>query len=424
MQKIIILNSGKCSWGRCVFCGWGKHDFEVDSKELIKTFNENVDDKVTSLKIFGSGSFLDEKQFPIKFLKHAARVMKDRELIIESRPEYVTREKLGLFKGVKLIVAIGLEAADDAVLRKLRKGMTLKKFNKACKLIHEYEFKVKGYILVNPPFNYKGLLQKSVKHGLKHCDELVLINTYPHAKAELFNYWIKSEWKPINKEEFNEATEKYNDDKRIKLDFDNYSFEPRFEKQERLTGVGRKYLVHPYFTVWQDYFTRFYKRPADKTIILFLPCSKRKPYYKSRTHKTIRRMISGFPFYNKLHIVVISNPGVIPVEFSGKYPFNNYDWNERKETESIKDEYLRVTEERVINYLKAQKYEHYLSYFKPDSESGIALKNACRKLRIKLIDLCSKDVYEKEKDKRNPLIQRGMLEALRIKVKVFSGMLK
>lgn len=416
MQKTIILNSGKCSWGRCIFCGWGKHDYEISTDKLIKAFNENVDESVTSLKIFGSGSFLDEKQFPTEFLKHAAKVMQGRELVIESRPEFVTREKLDLFKKVKLVVAIGLEAADDEVLRKLRKGLTLKKFKKASDLIREYGFRVKCYILVNPPFDYKGLLNKSVKHGLKYCDELILINTYPHAKAELFNYWIKGEWNPINEDEFNNVTSKYKD-KGIQLDYSNYAFEPRFIKQDRLIGVGHDYLVHPYFNVWQDYFIRFYKRPVDKSIALFLPCSKRKPYYKSRTHKTIRRMITGFPFYKKIHIIVISNPGVIPVEFSGKYPFNSYDWDEKNETKKIKEEYLKVTEERVINYLRAHEYEHYLSYFKPDSESGIALKKACMKLRIKLINLCDNESYKGEKDKRNPLIQRRMLEAMKEKLK-------
>ncbi len=417
MEKTLILNSGACSWGRCIFCGWGKHRFKVDAKALMKIFDENVDEKVACLKIFGSGSFFDKKQFPMDFLKHVAKVMRGRKLVVESRPEYVTPEKLELFKGVKLVVAMGLEAADDEVLKKLRKGVTLEKFKKACELIHKYGFKVKGYILVNPPFDYKGLLDKSVKFGLKYCDELVLINTYPHAKAELFDYWISGKWGPMNEEEFNKVTKKYRGNKKIKLDYSNYAFEPRFEKKKRIVGVGKKYLLHPYFNVWQDYFVRFYKRPKDKNVVLFLPCSKRKPYYKSRTHKAIRRMIAGFPFYKNMHIVVISNPGVIPIEYSDKYPFNAYDWDERKETKKIKEEYLKVTEERVKNYLKAQKYKRYLSYFRPESESGIALKNACKKLRIRLHDLCDKEVYEKVKDKRNPLIQREMLNALKEKIK-------
>lgn len=419
MQKTVILNSGKCSWGRCLFCGWGKLDYKVDANELIRTFNESVDDKTTSVKIFASGSFLDEKQFPTEFIKHVSSVMKGKDLIIESRPEHLSQDKLTLFKGVNLTVAIGLEAADDEVLRKLCKGLTLESFKKASELVHSFKFKVKGYVLVNPPFDYKGLLDKSVKFGLENCDELVLINTYPHAKAELFDLWVGGEWKPINEDDFNNLTSKYKSNPKISLDFNNYNFEPHFpiDKQKKLIGVGHDYLLHPYFNVWQDYIVRFYKRPADKPIVFFLPCSKRKPYFKSQTHKFIRRMIAGFPFYKKIHIVVISNPGVIPIEFSGKYPFNAYDWNELKETKEIKDEYTRVTEERVINYLKSQRYDHYLSYFKPDSESGIALKNACKKLKIKLVDLCDEEAYKKIKDKRNPLIDRGMLDAMKNNLK-------
>jgi len=421
MQKTIILNAGKCSWGRCIFCGWGKHDYEVNAESLIKSFNEKVDESVTSLKVFGSGSFLDQNQFPLEFLKHAAKIMQAKELIVESRPEHITKENLALFKGVKLTVAIGLEAADDEVLKKLRKGITINQFINACKLVHDQGFRVKAYILVNPPFDYPGLLDKTVDLGLKNADELVLINTYPHAKAELFDYWIRGEWKPINEAEFNDKVKKYAD-KRIKFDFDNYSFEPRFpqEKQERLVGVGLDYLLHPYFNVWQDYITRFYKKPIDKTIALFLPCSKRKPYFKSQTHKFIRRMIAGFPFYKKIHLVVISNPGVIPVEFSDKYPFNSYDWNEINETPEIKKTYIKLTEERVINYLRSHQYDHYLAYFKPDSESGIALKQAFSKMKIKFFDLCDEGTYKKLKDKRNPLIDRLMLQSMKLKLKGFS----
>jgi archaeosine synthase len=412
MKKTIILNSGKCSWGRCIFCGWGKHDFEINTEALINTFDASVDPGVTSLKIFGSGSFLDYKQFPKEFQEHVAKVMKGKELVIESRPEYVTKESLSVFKGVKLVVAMGLEAADNKVLKKLRKGVTLTSFKKACKLLHDHGFKAKGYILVNPPFDYKGLLNKSVKFGLENCEELVLINTYPHAKAELFNYWIKGKWSPINEEEFKERVKKYKS-RKISLDFDNYSFEPRFEKQERLIGVDKKYISHPYFNVWQDYFTRFYKKPEDKDIALFLPCSKKKPYYNSRTHRAIRRVIAGYDWYKRVHIIVISNPGVIPIEFSGKYPFTAYDWNERKETPAIMKEYIKVNTERVKNYLRGYEYKKVFSYFKPESESGLCLENACKELRIKLVKLVDKKVYEKLKDKRNPIIHPLMLRAFK-----------
>ena len=411
-MKAIVLNAGKCSWGKCLFCGWGKDCASMSTKELIEKFDrEKGSDGV---KFYCSGSFLDDNQFPVKFQKHVARAMKGKELYIESRPEYITSAKLELFKGVKLTVSLGLEVADNKVLKKLMKGITLEQFKKACELIHKHDFKVKAYALVNPPFDYEGLLDKTVAFAQENCDELVLINTQPHSKSGLFDLWIKGEWTPLSEEEFYERTKKH---KKVQLEPSNYAFIPSFleSKRSNLRGVGVEFIDHPHFNVWQDYISRIYKKP-DKDIALFLPCSKKKPYYNSRTHKAIRRTITGFDWYKKLHIIVISNPGVIPIEFADKYPFNAYDWNERYETKAIMKQYIKINTERVKKYLQRHKYKKVLSYFKPESESGLCLENACKELKIKLVKLVNLKTYSKFKDKQNPLIHPLLLRAFKDKI--------
>ncbi len=413
-MKAIIINSGKCGWGKCVFCGWGKHKYDIDADRLIEKFDK---EKAECVKIFCSGSFLDKEQFPVKFQKHVAKSMQGKELIIESRPEFVTKESLAIYKGVKLTVAMGLETADDEVLKKLKKGITLEKFKKAAALIHSFGFRVKGYVLVNPPFDYEGLLKKTVNFGLSHCDELVLINTYPHVLSELYDLWLAGKWKPLTEEEFNKKVSPYLSEK-VSAEFTNYAFEPRFRTHQILNGVGKEFVTHPFFNVWQDFFARFYKKPEDKEIALFIPCSKRKPYFKSRTHKAIRRAITGFPWYKKVHLIVISNPGVIPVEYSGKYPFDSYNWDERLETPEIMDYYIKINTQRIKDYLRGNHYKKVLSYFKPESESGIALENACRELGIKLIKLADKEVYARLKNTRNPLIHPLMINAFKEKIRM------
>lgn len=412
-METIILNAGKCGWANCVFCGWGKENIEISADELIKDFNDNKGSD--GVKLYCSGSLLDPKQFPLKFIKHVCKEMQDKELIIESRPEYVTEKTLELFKGVNLTIAMGLETADNKVLKKLKKGITIEQFAEKAGLIHKNGFKVKGYILVNPPYDYPGLLDKTISFGREHCDELVLINTFPHAKSELFDLWLRGEWQPLSEDEFYELTEKYEE---VQLEPNNYYFVPKFPPSKRadLKGVGVEFIDHPHFNVWQYYLSNLYEKPEDKTIALFLPCSKRKPYYKSRTHKSIRRMITGYDWYQKIHIIVISNPGVIPIEFSDKYPFNAYDWNEKYETPDLMREYLGINKERVKNYLKHHDYEKILSYFKPESESGLALEEACEELGLKLVKLVDKDLYFKHKTKRNPLIHPLMLRAFKKKI--------
>ncbi len=414
-MKEIVLNAGKCSWGKCLFCGWGKDGVKVSAGELIEKFDCESGD--AEVKLFCSGSLLDDKQFPIEFQQHLAKSMQGRVLYVESRPEYVTDDKLALFKGVKLVVAIGLEAGDNEVLKKLNKGITVEAYKKACGRIHAHGFKVKSYILVNHPFDYDGLLDKSVTLAKECGDEIVLINTFPHAKSGLFDLWVAGEWKPISEQEFLERTNKYEG---VQLEPNNYAFMPKFpmEKKADLNGVGVEFIDHAHFNVWQDYLARLYNKPVNKTIALFVPCSKKKPYYNSRTHVSIRRAITGFDWYKNTHIIVISNPGVIPIEFADKYPFNAYDWDERNETPEVMKEYIRINTQRVKDYLNNHKYERVFSYYKPSSESGQCLKNACKELGIKLIDLCDEQLMSKINYDKNPLIHPLMIRALRDKMRI------
>ena len=68
----LILNFGRCSHGRCFFCGYGRIRGQTPTKEAVTDcfnnfFEQNEDDEV---KVFGSGSFFDEKQVPAKARDH------------------------------------------------------------------------------------------------------------------------------------------------------------------------------------------------------------------------------------------------------------------------------------------------------------------------------------------------------------------
>ncbi len=410
-EAVLVLKSGKCAWGKCIACGWGKIDYGKPNlhklKKVVDEFFAKIEKNVERVKIFCSGSFLDDDQFPSVIREYIARKCKEhgvKELVIESRPEFIKEEKIKpLLEHVNVVVAIGLEAADDEVLEKYRKGFKVKDFVNAAKILKKLSYKIRVYLMVNMPFvkDHKALLKKSVEFAKKYADEIVIINTFPHAKSELSKMWIEGKWKPMDKKEFEELVKPFRKYKNIEFDFNNFAFEPKFPKEMRkfLKGVGKKYLLHPYYEVWQDYICRFYEKPADKKYVLFIPCTYTKPYYKSKLHKKILKIVP-----KSVHLVVISSPGVVPYEFVGKYPFTSYDWEEWKETPAIKKLYIEVTQKRIENYLKSHKYEKYFSFLKPTSESFIALKNACEKLGIKLVNCVPPETWEKVKAKKNPLI--------------------
>ncbi len=433
-ECVVIVSSGKCAWGKCIFCPFGKRENpKMNSEELkkiiVKKIENNKHNEIKILKFFNSGSFFDENQIPKEFREIIFKICRKygiKKLIVESTPAFLTKKNLEEFSkfskecNINATVAIGLEIWNDEVLEKIKKPFRIRDYVEKCKLCRKYGISVRTYLMVNLPFidNIKENLEKSIKEVSKYSESIALINAYARPGTEFFDIWLKGLWKPLSKKEFEEIVEEMkNKFKGIKIDsyFYDYITLPIPEKKKRkfLRGVGINYLLHPYFNVWHDYIIKVYEKPKIKKYLLFLPCSYKKPYSKSSTHKAIINALLKLRKYPKIHQVMISNAGIIPREFENCYPFNAYDWEEWKETEDVKKDYYKVTYQRVLNYLNTHKYSKYFVFLKPDSLSYKAVMDAAKKLEIDFVDCIDKEKYQKVKDLKN----RVLLNDLVVKIK-------
>ncbi|PSP77655.1 TIGR01210 family radical SAM protein [Halobacteriales archaeon QS_4_69_225] len=127
----IILNTGGCRWARaggCTMCGYVAESVDggsVDHGKLMTQLEacldherENADEPAGLVKIYTSGSFLDEREIPPETREAVAETFADRDrLVVESLPDFVDREKLREFtdRGLATDVAVGLETATDRV---------------------------------------------------------------------------------------------------------------------------------------------------------------------------------------------------------------------------------------------------------------------------------------------------------------------
>jgi hypothetical protein len=423
-ERVLVLKSGACSWAKCCFCGYGRIPGKEPSYQNLKkdfdSFYRDVQ-KGDTVKVFGSGSFLDVKQVPLEARTYFIEKFKEsgaQKLFIESRPEYIKEDALKEFAGIDLSVAIGLEIADDALLDKINKGFHLKDYAEAASVIRKFGAKVRTYLLVNPPYakDIKKTLDKSVEYALLHSDTIVLINLLPHGNTPVFKMWLTGTWNFLSREEFRKITDKWKDDPRIDLDEETFRFLPKFPDQAResLKGVGEAFLTHPHFEVWQDFLQRWYRPPEEKDILLFLPCSYTKPYSHSATHRGIIDTLRKTDKYARIHQVMLSNTGVIPREYEDMYPFNAYDWDEKLETEEIKKRYIEVTKRRIKKYLNSHpdNYKTIACFLKYSSESYQALDAACKELGVQCTNLLSKETYEKIKNDGKPLQTEAALNDL------------
>ncbi len=169
---VFILPTRGCSWalsksGGCSICGYiYDNPKESDFDTMLETFKIKLQESIKesdiySVKLFTSGSFLDFSEVPQdiqkRILEETSQYEEVKEIVLESRPEYVTEKALDTIAEStdisKVEVAIGLESADNDILMKsINKGFFWEDFEKAMLRITEAGARVKAYLLFKPPF--------------------------------------------------------------------------------------------------------------------------------------------------------------------------------------------------------------------------------------------------------------------------------
>ncbi|MFH0815705.1 MAG: archaeosine biosynthesis radical SAM protein RaSEA [Methanobacteriota archaeon] len=206
---VIILRTSGCAWaarGGCLMCGYSseslqgvcQEDIEAQvAKALAKYSGEAV------VKLYTSGSFLDEKEIP-----DPARIWQTlldagaRRLLVESRPEFVepSLSDIEPFKG-KLEVAMGLETANDSVRERcVRKGFTFADFSAASESLRGAGSTVRTYLLLKPLFlgeaDAMADALSSVGTASAHSDVISLNPVNVQRRTLVERMWRRAEYRP------------------------------------------------------------------------------------------------------------------------------------------------------------------------------------------------------------------------------------
>lgn len=122
-----------------------------------------------------------------------------------------------------------------------------------------------------------------------------------------------------------------------------------------LYGITERQLVHPdYYRGINEVFKR-HKRRHD--ILTIFQCAAKKPYYDIRSWKT------GFvQFYSDFtDFACISNPGIIPFEWSSHYPFRYDEWSIKAEMK-LKDIVQMTHKYRIVNTCRLIRFKRKMGY--------------------------------------------------------------
>lgn len=198
-EFVVILRTKGCSWARsssggCTMCGYindcspdiGQDNLysqfesaiEKNSKK-IEEIRENNSDLL--LKIFTSGSFFDDAEVSPetrkKIFKKTAEIETIKELLVETRPDFVSEEKLIEAKthlgDRPLELGIGMESSNKFVREILiNKGFSMQKIKQAIKVAHGCGVKIKTYLLLKPPFLSEKIAIRDAVSSIKKAVEI------------------------------------------------------------------------------------------------------------------------------------------------------------------------------------------------------------------------------------------------------------
>lgn len=184
-RAVIFLMTNGCEWALksghgCTMCGHlGKQAIRhepIPTGDFIRQFSEEfevIDFKQNPLlNLYNNGSFLNDREIPgtarAEILKMINKNPDIKMLVLETRPEFVTEEKV---KEIKRLVpdkhvelAIGLELKDDRVRRIcINKGFSLNVYNRATEIITRH-LNLRTYIFLKPPVLTE---KESIQHAVE-----------------------------------------------------------------------------------------------------------------------------------------------------------------------------------------------------------------------------------------------------------------
>jgi radical SAM enzyme (TIGR01210 family) len=155
----VLLTNRECPW-RCVMCDLWKNTLEGPTpKGAIPAQMRFALEKLPSadvLKLYNAGSFFDRASIPKEDHAEIASLARGfGRVVVECHPALVGDSSLrfrDLLGGPELEVAMGLETANEEILRRLNKGMTVADFENAARFLRAHGVSVRSFILLGIPY--------------------------------------------------------------------------------------------------------------------------------------------------------------------------------------------------------------------------------------------------------------------------------
>ncbi|MCC7576988.1 MAG: archaeosine biosynthesis radical SAM protein RaSEA [Methanomethylovorans sp.] len=214
----MIFRTSGCWWGKvggCTMCGYVYDSAHTSpsAEDLVSQFRKAMV-KASKfdrfmVKIFTSGSFLDEKEVPADALSKILSLLEEDDrifkVVVESRPEFLTDASMKFcldhLKDTLFEVAIGLETSSDLIRKhSINKGFTFTDYVRAAEVAKANGVAVKTYLMLKPPFISEKQALEDIVVSIREASvysSVISINLCNVQKGTLIEYlWERGEYRP------------------------------------------------------------------------------------------------------------------------------------------------------------------------------------------------------------------------------------
>ncbi len=141
------------------------------------------------------------------------------------------------------------------------------------------------------------------------------------------------------------------------LDKEYFSFikndTPVTQKNKIVKSLGPLSYFRPDFQYFRENSIKSFIPESSTKLILVFPCSAKKPYSSSKSHKKFNNILKKFADHQEFQEIILTSPlGAIPRQLEDIYPVNSYDISVTGEWDH---EELKITSSMLIELLK--KYD-------------------------------------------------------------------
>jgi archaeosine synthase alpha-subunit len=132
-----------------------------------------------------------------------------------------------------------------------------------------------------------------------------------------------------------------------------------------LAALTAESLWMPEVEAFRRTFRDRWAPPRTARVLVILPCSQRKPYKTSRSHRAFARVLDDSGIRPLLHEVMVTSPlGLVPRELEETYPANRYDIPVTGHWMRDEEEIVRA---QLASLLAKHRYDHVVVHAAPDT---------------------------------------------------------